>query len=251
MTLIAIILAAGLGKRMNSTTQNKTSMPLAGKPMVQYGIELFAPFVEQTLLVVGAYADSVKQSVQGENITFVEQTEQKGTGHAVQVAVEDVEKNHQHPTQVLIGYGDHLMLYTKEVIAEFLSNHQTEKATISVITSDHPQANQLGLGRIVRNESGEVVAIVEQKDATEEQRKITEINAALYCIDYEFLRQNIPHLTPSIVTQELYLTDLIEMAQKQGKRVVGFKVPLEYVGIGVNTPEQLTEVEQILTQRHV
>src|SRR5580700_9702383 len=115
--LFGIILAAGEGSRMKIEGKNKTEVPFGGKPLVQYGIDLFAKTVDKTVLVVGAFSDSLLKTA---NVTpgtlIAHQTERLGTGHATAVGVHKIEKHHLSPETVLIGYGDHMMFYTPEII---------------------------------------------------------------------------------------------------------------------------------------
>lgn len=247
--ITGIILAAGEGSRLKLPDRNKTTLDIENKPLVQYGVELFQSLVQQTIIVVGAYADTVKASVQGENILFTEQLERKGTGHATQVAVEAIEASGQTPTEVLVGYGDHMMFYTPEILQQLLDLHREKQAAVSMIAAEHHDPNSLAWGRIVRDHQGYVAAIVEQKDATPQQRQITELNAGLYCFDYAFLQKNIRNLVPSAVSGELYVTDLIEIARTQGLPVCALTVPFEYVGIGINTTEHLEQAKALLAQR--
>lgn len=245
-TIFGIILAAGKGTRLHSKHKNKTALELKGKSLVQYGVDLFAPVVSQTIIVVGAFADTVKAAVHGENIFFAEQKEQLGTGHATKTAVDFIEKQGQKPNAVFVGYGDHLMFYTPDILEEMLKLHHEKNAVITLATAHHDDPVSLAWGRIVRNTEGNVVAIVEQKEATQEQLAITEVNPGFYCFDFAFLSENIQKLTPAPGSGEYYLTDLIQMAVEQGMIVVAYPVPFEKVGTGINTVEQLSLSEQMM-----
>ena len=244
---IGIILAAGRGTRLNSKDTNKTALAVSGKSLVSYGADLFKETTDKTLVVIGAFSDTVKDALnEYKEVEFVEQTEQLGTGHAAKIAVEYIEKNKLEPSTVLVGYGDHMMFYTSKIIEEMKKEHLESGAVVTMITVDYPDANALGWGRIVRNQSGEVDAIVEQKDATAEQRAITEQNAGFYCFEYEFLKESVQVFEKSKVTGEYYITDVVEIARKAGKKVQAYTVPFEFVGSGVNTPEQLTQTEKMI-----
>jgi UDP-N-acetylglucosamine pyrophosphorylase len=245
---IGIILAAGKGSRLKVSERNKTALELEGKSLVQYGVELFQATVDQTIVVVGAYADSVQASLKGYPVHFAKQTKRLGTGHALKVALAYIQKNKLAPTQVFVGYGDHMMFYTPEVVKEMEQLHAQKKAAVTLVTVIHDNPDYLAWGRVIRNAAGLVEAIIEQKDATPEQRKITEQNAGFYCFDFEFILRNIKKLRKSVVTGEFYITDLIEFAVKEGQPVVAYQVPFELVGTGINTPEQLVHSAEMLAK---
>ncbi|MDQ3008885.1 MAG: NTP transferase domain-containing protein [bacterium] len=236
---IGIILAAGRGSRMNSTTKNKTSMAVAGKPLVQYGVDLYAKSLDKTVVVVGAFADSVKEALKDNEVVYAHQTEQKGTGHAVRVAIDTIKQLGIKPDQVVVGYGDHMMYYPQSMITALLAHHTVQQAAITLVTTNHEDPITLAWGRIIRNAVGLVAEIVEQKEATPDELKVTELNAGFYCFEYDFLAKEITKLQPAAVAQEYYLTDLIGVANQQGRKVVPMVVEFSMVGSGINTLEQL------------
>jgi bifunctional UDP-N-acetylglucosamine pyrophosphorylase/glucosamine-1-phosphate N-acetyltransferase len=243
---VGIILAAGRGSRLNSVDRNKTSLALAGKPIVAYGAELFAQTVDKTLVVVGAFAESVQSALLPYQVTYAQQTEQKGTGHAARVAVDAIAAQGWQPETICLGYGDHMMFYTPEIVRDLLAQHQSNQAAITLVTTIHPDPNSLAWGRIKRDQNGKVLGIVEQKDATPEELSINELNAGFYCFDYAFAQTALQQILPSPVTGEYYLTDLIALAQQQGKTIHTVQVPYEFVGSGINTADQLQTTEAIL-----
>ena len=246
MKTIGIILAAGKGKRMKSKNVNKTALRFNGKSLVSYGVDLFAKTVDKTIVVVGAYSQSVRETLKDNDVLFAEQKQRLGTGHAVKIALQEI-KN-LNPEMVLVGYGDHMMYYSTQLVNDLMARHTEKNATITLVSTiyDDPK----GLGRIVRNQDGDVERIVEEKDATDIERQIKEINAGFYCFDYKFLEKNIKILKRSVVSGEYYLTDLIQMAKVQNLKVVPLMVPFKDVGIGVNTPDQLEESKELYTQTH-
>ncbi len=245
MKITGIILAAGKGKRMESKSVNKTALAFNGKSLIHYGIDLIDNLVDEIILVVGAYAESVKKIVNNNKVVFAQQRKRLGTGHAVKCALKAIKNN---PDIVIVGYGDHMMFYSKELVNNLINTHKEKSAVISLISTivDDPT----GWGRIVRNEDGFVDRIVEQKDATEDEKKVQEVNAGFYCFDFNFIKKNINKLKKSPVSGEYYLTDLIHLAKIQNKRVIPVKVPFEYVGIGINTPQQLQESKNLYTKTH-
>ena len=184
MKIIGIILAAGKGKRMNSKNTNKTALQFNGKKLIDYGIDLLKDITSEIVLVVGAYAESVKKSVLDKSVVFARQTKRLGTGHAVKCALRVIKTN---PDIVLLGYGDHMMFYSKELINKLIQLHKEKNAVVSLIsTTVH---DPTGWGRIIRNADGFVDRIVEQKDASESEKKVKEVNAGFYCFDFKFLKK--------------------------------------------------------------
>ncbi len=248
--IIGIILAAGKGKRFKAKGFNKTVSYFAGKPLVRYSSDLFLKVAEYIFVVVGVGAKGVIEAV-GNNpkIIFVKQRKRLGTGHATKVAVEEIQKKNLNPKYVLVGYGDHMMFYTKKIIKKLIKILDKSKAVLSIVTCEYKFPNLLAWGRIIRDKFGNFKAIVEQKDATGKQKQIKELNAGLYCFRWEFLRSALKKLKKSSASGEYYLTDLVKTAVDEGKFVVGLKVPFEYVGIGVNTKEELLESERLYLKR--
>jgi bifunctional UDP-N-acetylglucosamine pyrophosphorylase/glucosamine-1-phosphate N-acetyltransferase len=247
--IFGIILAAGKGSRMKVQGANKTTVAFEGKPLVQYGIDLFEKTTHRTVLVVGAFADSIKKTARIPSETlFAYQTKRLGTGHAVMVAVKEIEGKGLSPEVVLIGYGDHMMFYTPEIISQLVSTHKMESADVSFLTTEYHDPNSLAWGRIVRDAEGNVLKIVEQKDATDGERDIKEVNPGFYCVKYSFLKQALRKMKKSPVTGEYYLTELTEIAMKQNKKIATLLVPFEYVGLGINTHEQLQQSQALYEQ---
>ncbi len=244
---IGIILAAGKGSRLKCKEQNKTSLKLQGKPLVVYGVELFQRTVDHTFVVVGAFSQSVKAVINDPQVIYVHQRKRLGTGHALQVVMRNLLKSDIHPTTVFLGYGDHMMSYTPETIEQMRTTHVANNAAVTLITATVQEPNKEAFGRIVRKANGDVDFIIEQKDASDEQRKIKEINAGFYCFDFEFLKKNWRKLKKSSVTQEYYLTDFIHIANEQGRKVVAHEIPFDLVGTGINTKEQLEAYNQTST----
>jgi bifunctional UDP-N-acetylglucosamine pyrophosphorylase/glucosamine-1-phosphate N-acetyltransferase len=243
-SVASIILAAGKGTRINSKDKNKVAYHFLSKPMVVYGVELFAKFSEPLIVVVGAFAESVKEALKDyPEVIFVNQKEQLGTGHAVKVALRKLEK--KPPKLVLVGMGDHMMFYKQKTIEKLITTHLKEKATITFITTHYDKPDELAWGRVERDKNRVVRDIVEQKDATEKQRKIKEVNAGLYCFNYKFLRLHIDEIKKSPVTGEYYLTDIILRAFKNYKRVIGMPVRFREVGIGVNRADELEKSQSL------
>ena len=145
----------------------------------------------------------------------------------------------------LVQYGDHLMHYTPDLMQKIIAKHQAMQATVTLVAARFDQPDALAWGRIITNEEGAVQAIIEQKDASPEERQVTLLNAGFYCSEYEFLTQAIHQLEPSVTTGEYYVTDIIGMAVATQKTVACYEVPLAAVDSGVNTTEQLAAIENI------
>ncbi|QQG44114.1 MAG: NTP transferase domain-containing protein [Candidatus Roizmanbacteria bacterium] len=245
--IASIILAAGLGKRMESKEKNKVVTPFMGKPMIIYGVELFKDISYPIVVVVGAFYQSIEDSLKGYDVIYACQEERVGTGNAVKVGIEALFS--YSPESVLVGHGDHMMFYSKKTIENLIEMHKDNHPAVTMITTEHAKPDELAWGRIIRNNNYEIIDSVEQKDATVDQRKITELNAALYCFNYQFLKDFVGRIKKSPVTGEYYLNSLIKMAVTDGRRVIGFKVPFEEVGIGVNSPSDLIKSQELFLKK--
>jgi bifunctional UDP-N-acetylglucosamine pyrophosphorylase / glucosamine-1-phosphate N-acetyltransferase len=239
----AIILAAGQGKRMQAVGKNKVTYELAGKPMISYTLSnIHSAGVERVLVVVGYEKDSVLKLLGKQDVSVV-QEERLGTGHAVMVAMKDIPMQVE---QVLVLYGDDSFMYDTEVYKMLLSLHIEKKPVMTFLTLE--VENPTGLGRILRDDNSKVVGIVEEKDATEEQKNINEINPACYVFSVSFLRDYIQKLPKSEATGEYYLTSLIEMAVENNLPIETLKRS-DIKWQGVNTPEQLQQAESLLAKK--
>lgn len=238
-SVCAIVMAAGRGTRMNSQTVNKVALPLAGKPIISHTVEnLKNAGIKNIVVVVGFAKDSVIQHL-SDDIIIAEQKEQLGTGHAVKVALEKV----NNARTILVLNGDDSYVFSSEIIQELYKKHNSNHSVISFLTLI--MNNPTGLGRILRNSNNEVVGIIEEKDATFEQKKIKEINPACYMFDFEFLKSKLETLQPSPVTGEYYITSLIEQAFNENQKISTHTVEgLNWRGI--NTPEELKEAEKLI-----
>lgn len=240
----AVILAAGKGTRMKSELPKVIHTAL-GKPMVEYVIEAAlgaGAHKEDICLVVGHKADMVKRTV-GDDVQYVLQEEQLGTGHAVRCASDFIGK--EGITMVLCG---DTPLITGETLKKLVDTHVTEGNAITVLTAvvDDP----VGYGRIIKDNWGKFVKIVEQKDATLEERRVDEINSGMYIFDSAILSKALDMLTNDNVQGEYYLTDTIEIVKSQGWGEVATMVVSDENEIkGVNSPKQLQEAEEILKAR--
>ncbi len=239
--LKVIILAAGLGKRMKSKTP-KVLHPLCGKPMLEYVLEIAAALTpDKPVVVIGHGGEAVARLV-GERAILVDQGELLGTGHAVMKALEAVPS---WPPATLVLYGD-MPLLRRETVEELVRAHLEGKPAITFLTVH--SAESMGFGRVVRDESGNVVRIVEEAEATPQERAITELNVGVYCFQTEWLKAHLPllKLHPS---GEYYLPDLIAAAieEKSPIRTVTLRDPEE--ALGINTRVHLALAEAAMRRR--
>lgn len=241
-----IILAAGQGKRMRVDGVNKVTLHLNNKPIIAHIVHFMKQLsIETIVVVVGHAKESVIQTLDDEKVLFAEQTERLGTGHALQVGMEVLPKD---VTDVLVVNGDDAGFYNEKYITimkKLVEVQLTSDAAFTFLTIE--QEDPSGLGRIVRDQHGNLQAIVESKDATEDQLRITEINTGCFVFSVDFLRKYLPKVTPSPVTGEYYLTSLIDLAIHDTVKVQtvnGGKIAWR----GVNTKEELKEAERLFTQ---
>lgn len=233
-TLTTIILAAGKGTRMQSA-KPKVLQTLADKPLLGHVLDTCQSVnVDKTIVVYGFGGAQVQQAMQDYDLTWVEQTEQLGTGHAVKVTLPEL------PTEgkSLILYGDVPLVSAKTLTR--LKEANVEGMSMLTLTVDNP----FGLGRIKRDEQGNIVAIVEQKDASEEEQAIREINSGIYCVDNALLHKYLPNLSNDNAQQEYYLTDIVKMAVADGIAITAIEPDYEFEIEGVNNRQQLASLER-------
>ena len=249
---LAIILAGGKGSRMKSRTQNKTSLMFNGKPILQYGLELLTQTTDATIVVKGAFSSSVDAVINNFSsptpIYTAIQRKRLGTGHAVLVADRLIQAQKLTPHSVLVGYGDHLMFCQPSSIKHITKLGDQQQAAIVVACArvDNP----FGLGRIIINDAGHVLKIVEQKDANQEEQAINLVNTGPYYFNYQFLHQFLPKITKNPLSREYYITDLVALAVEHGLKVLNYELPFDQVGIGINTHEELQASQKLYQQLH-
>jgi bifunctional UDP-N-acetylglucosamine pyrophosphorylase/glucosamine-1-phosphate N-acetyltransferase len=230
-----VILAAGMGKRMQSALP-KVLHPLAGKPLLSHVLDTARELKPTTLCVVyGHGGNAVPQAVQAPDLHFAKQEPQLGTGHAVMQAVQFLDD--AVPTLVL--YGD-VPLTTRHSLQQLLDTAGKEKLAVLTVELDDPT----GYGRIVRRQ-GEVIGIVEQKDASEEQRAIREVNTGIMVVPTPKLKAWLNTLSNDNAQREYYLTDIVARAVADGVPVVTAQPSGIWETLGVNSKVQLDELERI------
>lgn len=259
-----IVMAAGLGKRMKSN-HVKVLHQVAGKPMVQYAVDVALRVAGQRIaVVVGHQAEKVRRIIEAgitgtpgaTAVNIVEQAQQLGTGHAVmQSRSVFSHADKAGPTHYLILNGDTPLL-KESTVRKLLTVHQREGATVTILTAilDDPS----GYGRVLRrgasqegqaHSSSDVLKIIEDRDATPAERATKEINVGTYVVSGAFLFEALDKLEPDNAQGEYYLTDIVRMAVSQGRRVAAVTLQNPDEGLGVNTRQQLAEAEQVVRQQ--
>ncbi|MBN2548745.1 MAG: bifunctional UDP-N-acetylglucosamine diphosphorylase/glucosamine-1-phosphate N-acetyltransferase GlmU [Anaerolineales bacterium] len=241
MRINAVLLAAGQGTRMRSKLP-KVLHPLLGKPMIHYAVEAAQQVTGQKpVVVVGHGAQAIQQAL-GDSARFVYQEPQLGTGHAV-LQAEPLLKN--EADFILVTYAD-MPLLTPDTLQLIINTQQQHSGPLTMLTvvADDPH----GFGRIVRDEAGRVTAIVEEAQATPEQRAIRELNASVYCFEARWLWEMLPRI-PISPKGEYYLTDLIGMAVADGLEVQSQGLADAQEGIGINNRLHLAEAEALMRKR--
>ncbi len=243
-SLASIVLAAGKGTRMKSGLI-KVLHPVAGLPMIAWPVNAAREAgSDPVVLVIGHQASAVQSVFRGAaDIRCAMQEEQLGTGHAVVCALDALTG---FQGTVLILCGDTPLLMAK-TLKNMLTYHSDNKAAITVLTAimDDP----FGYGRVVRDDSGRVTGIVEQKDASHEELKICEINSGIYCMDSDFLFGNIKEIGNDNAQGEYYLTDLLAVAVRKGLTCLALPTADADEIMGVNDRVQLSEAASILRSR--
>ena len=238
----AIILAAGKGKRMNSKSVNKVALNLADKPMIAHTVSLLEKVgIKEIVVVIGFAKKSVIDAL-GNKVIFAEQRKRLGTGHAALCGLRKLPKN---VDDVLIINGDDSAFYPQSLIKNLIKTHTLSNAAITFLTIE--KDNPFSLGRIVRNSSGHVLAIIEEKDATQTQRKIKEINPGCYILKVKFLRKYLKKIEKSKITGEYYLTSIIDLGIKNNEKMETLKGG-SIAWRGVNTKDELQEAEKLFLQ---
>jgi len=240
--VVGLLLAAGKGTRMKSR-HPKAVHRLLGKPMARYAADLCARLgVSRLLTVVGFEADAVRKAL-GEEREYVEQTDQCGTGHAVQAAAEALSG---YDGLLLVLQADCVLL-TDEIVEALLTRHRESGAAATLLTTVLDDGRSYG--RIVRSEAGAVSAIIEAKGAPPEVRAIGEINAGTYVFHAPALFAALAEVTPDPTTGELYLTDVVRLLVEGGARVETVVAEDPTVALSVNDRLELAEATAILRDR--
>ena len=241
MNFSLVVLAAGEGKRMKSE-KSKVVFKVCGKEMVNRVIdEAKKAGVDEACVIVGHKAEMVKLAV-GDRAQFATQNQQLGTGHAVMQAVDFI-KNSEN---VIILSGD-TPLICADTLENLMKMHVDCDNACTVLTANIE--NPFGYGRIIRDHDGNVSKIVEQKDATEEEAKVCEINSGMYCFNSVELLKALDGLTNDNAQKEYYLTDTLSIIKHNGLKVGAFVAHDALEISGVNDRLQLAEAEKVMRKR--
>ena len=241
MSTTAVILAAGKGTRMGGD-KAKVLYEVSGKPMVQHVIETCRSIgVDQCVVVVGHQREAVEAAVRAADVDCVVQDQQLGTGHAVLVTEEAVKGE-----IVIVLCGD-APLVPADLLRELDERHALEDNACTAVGARMPDPT--GYGRMLTDDEGRLVGIVEQKDATDEQLQIDLINSGIYAFDREQLFRCLHAVRPNNAQGEYYLTDVPKLLVQEGARVGLVVTDDPGAVLGVNTPEHLAEAERLYASR--
>lgn len=243
MKRLAVVLAAGKGTRMKSELP-KVLVPALGRPMIEYVLDALAKVgVDQVLIVVGHRADLVRETLAHRpEVRFVEQTEQLGTGHAVMVCRDELA---DFEGTVVVLTGDSPLVQTSS-LEKLLNRFEQEKMACLLGTLE--KENPTGLGRIVRDVEGRFTGIVEEKDATEQQRQIREVNMSTYVFDCQNMLAALAKLTNKNRQSEYYITDCPAILREMGLPVDASAVLEPCEALSVNSMEDLRLVEDEMSR---
>jgi len=247
MKLATVIMAAGKGKRMKNPDKSKVMFELKGKPIIDYVINLSLKINSELIIpIVGHQKQSVIDYLHKEfisedsKIKFAHQDEQLGTGHAI-MQTEDILKHFDG--SVLILSGD-VPLLKYDTVMKFLNYYYDNGFTASLLSAVFE--NPFGYGRIIRDEKGKFIDIVEEKDAADEQRKIKEINSGIYIIDCKILFEALQTVKTDNAQGEYYLTDVFKYFKDKHMNIGAIPVDNNLEITGINTIEQLSELEKLM-----
>ncbi len=251
-SLSAVVMAAGEGTRMRSSLA-KPAHRIHGRAMVCHVLDALreaAP--SRIVVVVGHGAEVVRAVIEtesgiSEGLRFALQAEQHGTGHAVTMAMPELDSPPE-TTDVIVMPGDQ-PLFRSGTLAALVDAHRTSAAAATLLTAKLSDAT--GLGRVIRSADGSVERIVEHRDATEQQRKINEINTSVYCFRLDALRNALARVTPDNAQGEYYLTDVVGLLRDDGLSVEAHVVSDSLEALGVNDRAQLATCESELRRRVV
>jgi bifunctional UDP-N-acetylglucosamine pyrophosphorylase / glucosamine-1-phosphate N-acetyltransferase len=239
-----VILAAGLGTRMKSK-RAKVLHRAGGLSLIEHVVQASSAIApaDQTTIVIGHQAEQVRSLLAPSGVHFVEQTEQKGTGHALLACRESLASKAGF---VVVLYGD-CPLLASATLSELVRRQTSSSAAATLITTRLQDPS--GYGRIIFGEHGQVRAIIEQKAATPEQLTIPFINSGIYCFQSDLLWRHLPEIRPDNPAHEYYLTDIVEILNRSGHGVAAMEVENSAELLGINTRVELAEVDRIFRER--
>ncbi|OPY05857.1 MAG: Bifunctional protein GlmU [Syntrophaceae bacterium PtaB.Bin038] len=242
-TFATLILAAGKGTRMKSDLV-KVLHPVAGRPMLDYVLNLAEQMGSSRIaLIIGHQAELVESRYGSRGLTFVYQREQLGTGHAVLQAADAFEG---YRGTILILCGD-VPLLQVSTVRGLMDRHRASGATLTVLTT--LLEDPFGYGRVVKDAGGNVLGIVEHRDATDDQKKIREINTGIYCAENPFLFEAVREIGNDNAQKEYYFTDIFSIARRKGVRTASVIAADPGEVMGINSPDDLARATRIVQDR--
>lgn len=244
MNLKSVILAAGKGTRMKSNLP-KVLHEIYGKTLLGYVLDSVKNIADENFVIVGHHAEEVEKFVK-ENYTnakTVLQSPQLGTGHAVSMVCPSLE---DYDGQVLILCGD-TPLITAETLEKFVGFHNSVKSDLTVMSTLFEDPTNYG--RIIREQNGTLKCIVEEKDATPEQKAVKEVNAGIYCLNWNKIKPAFSQLTSNNAQGEYYLTDIIEWGKKNGLNVNAYILEDNIEIFGINSRVNLAQATEYMTEK--
>lgn len=245
----AIILAAGLGKRMKSKLI-KILHPICGQPMIAYVIDVLNEIgIQKKVIVLGHQREQVAKFLNNRNVEIAIQEKPLGTGDAVKSAEQFFDKKRGGtfcPSDVLVLSGD-TPLISKDTIERLIETHHSSGAEATILTVE--TKNPTGYGRIVKNNEGYVLKIVEETDASLEERAIKTINTGTYCFKVDALFSSLKMVSPSNAQGEYYLTDIFEILNSQGGKIASVSADSSIEVMGINSRKELAVAETYLRRQ--
>ncbi len=238
----AIILAAGDGTRMKSE-KPKVLHEICGKPMISILVDTLYEFGIDDIVVVTGYKENLIKAELGNRVSYITQKELLGTGHAVLQTIEYFSKKRG---KVVVLCGD-APLISKDSLGGIMNTSSKPGIDAAVVTMK--MENPAGYGRIIKDSIGKVIKIVEEKDSTEDEKKIKEINTGMYCFNIADLFSSLDKVSNNNVQREYYLTDVIDILNKNNKKVIPIILKDSFSGIGINSRVDLAVAEKYLQKR--
>lgn len=239
-----IILAAGLGTRMKSDMA-KVLHKVCGKPMISHVVDMALEVAGENIIVVTGYqSDKVRETARmSAQVGFAYQGQQLGTGHAVLCAIPEL---HADVENVIILCGD-VPLLSAGTVFRFIESHNKQKNQITVLAVE--VENPTGYGRMIVNQDGRLVKIVEEADANQDEKGIKIINSGIYCVERAFLEHAVRMLKPDNAQNEFYLTDIISIGAEENKKIGLFMGDDSDEVVGINCHQDLVKAEKLMSKR--
>ncbi len=241
-----VILAAGLGTRMKSR-RAKVLHEAGGKTLIEHTVDtaLSLASPDRVFVVVGHQADEVRSAVESRGVRFIQQGEQKGTGHALMAGRESLE----HLGGLLVVYYGDCPLIPAAVLASLVDHQRKSDAAATIVAAE--LEDPTGYGRVIRDACGRVLAVVEQKAGTPEQLAIRDANVGIYCFRADLFWKHVGEIQPNNPAREYYLTDMVEILIRAGHKIDAFRAENPIVLLGINNRVELAAADRRFRERKV